>query len=73
MNGPFSIFVIDNGDVYIDHGNNFHVDKLSLNPEEHVPVMNVSGSCYGLFVDIEDNLYCSTFLLNRVFKKTLAE
>jgi hypothetical protein len=30
--------------------------------------MNVNSSCYGLFVDINDNVYCSMFIRHQVVK-----
>jgi hypothetical protein len=33
--------------------------------------MNVDSSCYGLFVDIKDNLYCSMSEHHRVVKRSL--
>jgi DNA-binding beta-propeller fold protein YncE len=68
---PLSMFVTDNGEIYIGNGNILQVDKLSLNPEENGPIMNFKGVCYGIFVDIEDNLYCSVQIHNEVVKKSL--
>jgi hypothetical protein len=67
------MFFTDNADIYIDDGANFRVDKLSLNTNENTPVMNISGSCLGVFVDIEDNLYCSMHNFNQVVNKILEE
>jgi DNA-binding beta-propeller fold protein YncE len=39
-----------------------------LNATNSEPVMNVSTSCTGLFVDIDDSLYCSLANGHRVFK-----
>lgn len=71
VDGTASIFVTDDGEIYVDNGGNRRVDKLSLNPKENVPVMEVDGLCRGIFADIEDNLYCSLNGGNRVVKKSL--
>ncbi|CAF1584142.1 unnamed protein product, partial [Adineta steineri] len=56
----YSIFVTNNGDIYYDNGNeNGRVDKLISNTNTLVNVMNVNSSCDGLFIDINNDLYCS--------------
>ncbi|CAF3915055.1 unnamed protein product [Adineta steineri] len=56
----YSIFVTNNGDIYYDNGNeNGRVDKWISNTNTLVNVMNVDSSCDGLFIDINNNLYCS--------------
>jgi hypothetical protein len=69
---PLSLFVASNGDIYIDDGEeNGRVQKWISTKETFATVMNVSSSCYGLFVDIKDNLYCSMFYHHRVVKRCL--
>jgi hypothetical protein len=69
---PSSIFVTTNGDIYVDNGgSNGRVDKWTLNSNTSVPVMYVNSSCYGLFVDINDTLYCSMYYQHQVAKKWL--
>ncbi|CAF4063852.1 unnamed protein product, partial [Adineta steineri] len=69
---PKSIFVTTNGDIYIDNGQtNGQVDKWTLNAIASVPAMYVSSSCYGLFVDINDTLYCSMYDLHQVIAQSL--
>jgi hypothetical protein len=69
---PFSLFVASNGDIYIDDGEkNGRVQKWISTTETFDTVMNVSSSCDGLFVDINDNLYCSMFENHRVVKRWL--
>jgi hypothetical protein len=69
---PGSLFVTSNGDIYIDDGvENRRVQKWISTTETFDTVMNVNSSCYGLFVDIKDNLYCSMSGLHRVVKRSL--
>jgi hypothetical protein len=71
---PFSVFVTSNGDIYIDDGQeNGRVQKWISTTNEFVTVMNVSSSCWGLFVDIIDNLYCSMQNDHRVVKRSLTD
>lgn len=69
---PAAIFVIDNGDIFIDNGAvNGRVDKWSINSTTGVPVMYVSGICFGLFVDRNNSLYCSIQTQHLVVKISL--
>ena len=69
---PFGIFVTLNGDIYVDNGKGrSRVDMWTLNSTASVAVMNVNASCSGLFIDLHDNLYCSSAVLNQVIRKQL--
>ncbi|CAF4111065.1 unnamed protein product, partial [Adineta steineri] len=69
LSNPFSLFMSITGDIYIDNGYSYgRVDKYIFNTSNHVTVMNINGSCYGLFVDINNNLYCSLKNLHQVVK-----
>src|SRR5690606_38367985 len=59
----WSIFVTTNDDIYIDNS--------YLNTTNYEIVMNINSSCTGLFVDIKNNLYCSSADKHRVFKREL--
>ncbi len=66
------VFVTTNGDVYVDNGNNNQrVDKWTINAISSVPVMNVTGRCFSLFIDINNTLYCSIDLNCIVIKASL--
>ena len=69
---PQGIFVTNNGDIYIDNGySNGRVEKWTLNATSGITVMNVNGSCYSLFIDTNDTLYCSLGTQNKVMKLSL--
>jgi tripartite motif-containing protein 71 len=68
---PTSVFVTINGDVYADNGYNGRVEKWATNATNSVTVMTVPSYCYSLFVDINDNLYCSLEGSNVVVKESL--
>ncbi|CAF0938982.1 unnamed protein product [Adineta steineri] len=66
-----SLFVTSNGDIYIDDGfKNGRVQKWIVETNNFVTVMNVNSSCYGLFVDINDILYCSMYNQHQVVKRS---
>ena len=68
-----SIFVTINGDIYVDNGaNHGRIDKWIVENETWTTVMmNVTSSCYAIFIDIYESLYCSMFDKHRVDKKWL--
>ena len=67
-----SLFVTSNGDIYIDDGsNNDRVQKWTAETQAFVTVMYVITSCFGLFVDVNDTLYCSIYQNNQVVKRWL--
>ncbi|CAF1152441.1 unnamed protein product [Adineta steineri] len=69
---PSSLFVTSNGDIYIDDGEeNGRVQKWIAETNIFVTVMNVNSSCYGLFIDINDTLYCSMYDHHQVVKRSL--
>ena len=70
LSDPLSLFVTTNGDIYVDNGKtNGRVDKWIRENETWISVMNVTSYCFGLFVDIYENLYCSMYHNHRVDKK----
>ncbi|CAF4041376.1 unnamed protein product, partial [Adineta steineri] len=69
---PSSLFVTSNGDIYIDDTyKNRRVLKWIAETNIFVAVMNVRSLCAGLFVDINDTLYCSMSNRNQVVKRSL--
>ncbi|CAF0793734.1 unnamed protein product [Adineta steineri] len=72
LSNPYSLVMSMTGDIYIDNGYSYgRVDKYIFNTSNRVTVMNVNGSCYGLFIDINNNLYCSLKNLHQVVKLLL--
>ncbi|CAF4112292.1 unnamed protein product, partial [Adineta steineri] len=71
---PCSLFVTSDGDIYIDDGfKNGRVQKWMAETGTFVTVMSVNSSCYGLFVDINDTLYCSMYNQHQVVKRSLID
>ena len=69
---PCSLFVTITGDIYIDNGYaNGQVDKWVIGGTNSTPVMYINGACYGLFIDINNFLYCSMRDFHQVVMKTL--
>ncbi len=69
---PINVFVNNNGDIYSNNYNlDGRVDKWTLNAMNSTPVMYVAAVCFDLFIDINDNIYCSLSQLNQVIAKSL--
>ncbi|CAF3690105.1 unnamed protein product [Adineta steineri] len=74
FNQSSSLFVASNGDIYIDDGEkNGRVQKWVAETNNFISVMNVNSSCYGLFVDIKNTLYCSMYYHHQVVKISLSD
>ncbi len=73
LSNSFSLFVTDDDDIYVDNGAlTGQVVEWTLNATSSIPVMYAGGACYGLFIDINDNLYCSIKDAHQVVKKLLS-
>ncbi len=69
---PWSLFVTTSGDIYVDNaGWNNQVSKRTLNTNSSFDAMYIGAACYGLFVDINNTLYCSLHDLHQVVTKSL--
>ncbi|CAF1640911.1 unnamed protein product, partial [Adineta ricciae] len=67
-----SIFVTSNGDIYISASHPTHrVMRWISETNTFAIVMNVARTCFGIFIDINDNLYCSSSNTHSVIKKNL--
>ena len=76
INGNFNdsqgLFVSTVGDVYIDNGKyNSRVEKWPMNMGTMQTVMNVSASCFRLFIDLNNAIYCSLDTLHQVISTSL--
>ena len=72
LNSSMAVFVTNNGDIYVDNGdNNGQVDMWTSNATNSTIVMNVTSRCMRLFIDINNTLYCSHDLLHKVVKTSL--
>ncbi len=67
-NNSHSIFVTITGDIYVDNGNRSGINKWTLNSNQSQVAMNIIGDCYGVFVDIRNNLYCCMGYSHQIVK-----
>ena len=65
-----TVFVGNNGDVYVDISRGFNrTVKWAVNATNSVTAMNVDGPCYSLFLDIQENIYCCMGDTEKVIRK----
>jgi NHL repeat len=66
---PSSIFVSINGDIYVGNGApNGQVNRWTSTASVSTMIMQTNGTCFGLFIDGNDDLYCSMDPPDQVFK-----
>lgn len=67
---PISLFVTMNEYIFIGTSTGT-VQKWAMSARIGVVVAGFSHPCYGLFVDVENNLYCSMYDAHQVVKQSL--
>jgi sugar lactone lactonase YvrE len=64
-----SLFVTINGNIYFENGNKTgQVDKWTTDSTSSVIVTKFTQNCRGLFIDMNDNVYCTIYSEHRVNK-----
>jgi len=66
---PISIFVTLTNDIYVD--NNNYIDEWTSNSASSITALYVGGTCYDLFIDSNNSLYCSLCSSHQVIKRSL--
>ena len=67
----YTVFVTSNRDIYFRSGAHGEtVSKWSWDTASSITVMSINKTCYGLFVDVMDNLYCSFEAPDQVVRKS---
>jgi hypothetical protein len=67
-----ALFVTINSDIYFENGNEKgRIEEWSMTSNKTTSVMKFSDQCFGLFVDVNNTLYCSLRLKNQVVKISL--
>jgi hypothetical protein len=70
---PNSLFVTTSGDIYVGNNEKKFIAKwTSDSAQSHIPFYD-NKPCYGLFVDINDTLYCSVRNKDKVIKTLLKD
>ena len=66
----YAVFTHLSGDVYADNGGKNRTEKWAVNATSGVPVIYAIGGCHGLFIDIDDQIYCSCTDFHEVIKQS---
>lgn len=75
MNGtsPHSLFVTVNGDIHVDVSNEKRIDVWTVDALNETTVMETVSSCFGIFVDIDETIYCSLHDRHKIVAKSINE
>ena len=68
---PFALFVTINKEIYLQNPFTHSIQRWTFNPTGGTSVISLSESCFGLFVDINNTLYCSPENKHQVIKTSL--
>ena len=72
LSNPWSLFVTIDGDVYVGNGlSHDRIDKWTMSKTESKHIINVNGTCAGLFIDKNNSIYCSLVNHHRVVRVAL--
>jgi hypothetical protein len=72
LSDPMSLFVTTSGDIYVNYeSGSDQVHKWTLNATECTVIMNIPKNCAGLFIDVNNFLYCSTRNHHAVVRRCL--
>ena len=74
LSNPFSVFVTSDEQIFVDQGtSNGQVDRWTLNGTRLSSIFFLSSKCFGLFVDVNNRLYCSAPDLQQVLRQSLTD
>ena len=72
LSAPSGLFVTDDEEIFVYNGSpNNRVDRWISNGTRLTSPMSVCSPCYGLFVDSNNNLYCSQADAHQVVRRPL--
>ena len=72
LSSPYSLFVTDDEEIFVDNGSpNLRVERWTSNGTQLPSPLSVCSQCLGLFIDSNNDLYCSQANANQVLRKSL--
>ena len=72
LSSPYSLFVSGDDEIFVDNGfSNNRVDRWTCNGTRLASPMSTFVQCSGLFVDVNNNLYCSQYSCHQVVRTSL--
>ena len=72
LTNPLSVFVTNDEQIFVDNGaTNGQVDRWTLNGTRLSSYFFLCSQCFGLFVDVNNHLYCSAYDRHQVLRQSL--
>lgn len=71
INQPFSLFVVENGDIYFANGLPDQIRRITPMNMSNRTIATIQNNSLGLFVDTNNTIYCSIDQGHVVVKKSL--
>ena len=72
LTNPQAVYATSNGNIYVAHDiANGTMQKWSTDGTNSLVAMNISSSCFSLFIDVNGVLYCSLDIGHKVVKMSL--
>ena len=72
LSDPWSVFVTSDSEIFVDNNSpNNRIDKWTFNKTLLASPMSSGTPCAGLFIDINNDLYCAQDSQHQVLKKSL--
>ena len=72
LSQPSGLFVTVTNQIYVDSDNATGIiTQWMMNSPIGIPVMYTCSKCYQIFVDTDNNLYCSMWLTHQIIRKSL--
>ena len=68
---PHSLFVTSNGDVYTDVTCTNRIERWTQNASNATLIMTTGGSCFSIFIDINDTIYCSLYHQHKIMARSM--
>ena len=69
---PLSLVVTDDEEIFVDNGNTSNrVERWTSNGTQLPSPMSICSQCSGLFLDSNDQLYCSQHTAHQVLRRSL--
>ncbi|CAF1115745.1 unnamed protein product [Adineta steineri] len=72
ISSPIGLFVTTAGEIYVDSDNSTgRIDKWRLNSTVGISIMYTCTKCYDIFIDMNNNHYCSMKISHQIVIKSL--
>lgn len=67
----YSLFVTTTDDIYVAGSNQSQIHKVTSNGTQTISLVDPDVYCFGIFIDIYNNIFCSVMSGHKVMRKSL--